>query len=156
MAISSTDIVYRLSGGAGNSAAATSLGGVKSSVAAGILFDTVSKEECTSGLTDYRCVYIHNASTADTLNAKLWISNANGVQVTSGLGTSPAGGTEQTINADTVAPIGVTFTPARSLADGLVLGAIGPGQGRAVWLCRTIPAGTAAGNQSFDLVVEVN
>ena len=50
MAIISTDINYRLSGGAANSDTAASLGGAKSSVAASNYFDDVSSAEASAGI----------------------------------------------------------------------------------------------------------
>ena len=74
MAIVSTDIQYRLSGGASNAVTASSLGGVKSSVAASNYFDDVSSAEAGTGDTEYRCIYIHNAhATLTLIGAKVFI-----------------------------------------------------------------------------------
>jgi hypothetical protein len=61
-------IVFRLSGGAGNTDPAASLGGVMSSTAVGsnTLFDTVSAAEALSGDTEYRCYYVKNTNATDT------------------------------------------------------------------------------------------
>ena len=61
MAIISTDIQYRLSGGASNAVTASSLGGVKSSVAASNYFDDVSSAEAGTGDTEYRCIHHRNS-----------------------------------------------------------------------------------------------
>lgn len=74
MAIISTDIQYRLSGGAGNSDPAASLGGAKSSVTATNYFDDVSSAEATSGDVEYRCIYVHNNhGTLTLIGSKIWI-----------------------------------------------------------------------------------
>ena len=76
MAILTTDIIYRLSGGAANSDPAASLGGAKSSTAwvSGI-FDDVSSAEASAGDIEYRCLYVKNAHATLTLySATVWIS----------------------------------------------------------------------------------
>ncbi len=52
MPIIATDIIYRLSGGASNTDPALSIGGIKSSTAAGAtLYDDVSSAEASAGDT---------------------------------------------------------------------------------------------------------
>lgn len=149
MPIASSDIRFRLSGGASQAVQASSLGGVRSSVAAtGSIFDTVSGVEAQAGDIEYRCIYIVNTHATLTLaNAVFWIS-ANtplaGTDVAAGLGTSATNGTEQTIANENTAPAGVTFTAAGSKGIGVPLGDLGPGAGRAVWTRRNINAGTPA------------
>ena len=75
MAILTTDIVYRLSGGAANADPALSIGGAKSSVASGsTIFDDVSSVEASAGDVEYRLVYVHNGhATLDYQTAAVWI-----------------------------------------------------------------------------------
>jgi hypothetical protein len=62
MPIVSGDIVYRLSGGAGNSSPDASLGGAKSSTVMGTnIFDNVSSGEAAAGDVEYRAAVIANA-----------------------------------------------------------------------------------------------
>lgn len=156
MAIISTDIQYRLSGGASNGAAAASLGGAKSSTAmpSGI-FDDVSSAEATAGDVEYRCVYIHNNhGTLTLVSPKVWLQ-ANTPSATTtvaiGLGTSAQGETEQTVADEQTAPSGVTFSEPADYAGGIALGDIPAGGSRALWLRRTVTAGTAAINDTFTL-----
>lgn len=104
MAIVSTDIQYRLSGGAANSDPALSLGGVKSSTAASNYFDDVSSAEASAGDTEYRCVYVHNAhATLTLIGAKVFIQTntpSGDTDVAIGLGSSAINGTEQTVFID--------------------------------------------------------
>jgi hypothetical protein len=139
MAIASTDIQYRLSGGAGNTSPAASLGGAKSTTAAGAsIFDDVASAEAMAGDTEYRCVYVHNAHASLTLvGAVFWIQANTPSPTTTfdvGVGTSAVNGTEQTVADENTAPIGVTFAAAGS-------------QG-AVWLRRTLQAGTGSINDA--------
>jgi hypothetical protein len=158
MAIASTDIQYRLSGGAGNTSPAASLGGAKSTTAASAnIFDDVASAEAVAGDTEYRCVYVHNAHASLTLvGAVLWIPTntpSASTTVDVGVGTSAVNGTEQTVADENTAPSGVTFAAAATQGAGVALGDIPAGQSRAVWLRRTITAGAGAANDSFTLRV---
>lgn len=149
MPIIDTEIQYRFSGGASNSNPNASLGGVKSSVSIGsTLFDDVSSAEAATGSVEYRCYYIHNANATLTLIApKVFILSNTPSPTTTleiGLGTSAQGGTEQTIANETTAPSGVTFSAAADFATGVSLGDIPAGGHRAVWVRRTVNAGTTA------------
>ena len=154
MPLSSSDLVYRLSGGASNAVPAASLGGVKSSVAltGSTIFDTVSGAESAAGDVEYRGIYIHNAhATLTAIGAVLHMQTNTASSTTTieiGIGTSALNGTEQTIADEQAAPSGVTFAPAASYAAGIVLGDIPPGQHRAVWFRRTITAGSAASSDT--------
>lgn len=160
MSITTPDFVTRLSGGASNASGDASLGGVKSanamSSAVDALFDYTSGAESAAGDVEYRCVYLHNASGADTmLGAVVWIS-ANtplaGTALAIGVGTSAVNGTEQTVANESTAPAGVTFSEPASSGAGLALGDIPAGQHRAIWLRRTVTAGSgASANDTWSL-----
>lgn len=159
MAIIASEIQYRLSGGAANSNPNAALGGIKSSTAwTTTLFDDVSSAEATAGSVEYRCFYVHNANATLTLIApKVWIQ-ANTPSATTtvaiGLGSSVQGGTEQTVVNETTAPNTVTFSEPTNFATGIVLGDIPAAGSRAVWIRRTVNAGTAAIADSFTIRVE--
>lgn len=150
MAIAPSDISFRLSGGASNTAPGASLGGAKSLtvVAPASIFDTVDSAESAGGDTEYRCVYVHNAHATLTMqNAVAWLfantPNAS-TDIAVGVGTSAINGTEQTVANEGAAPTGVTFSAAATQGAGVALGSIPPGQHRAVWLRRTVAAGAPA------------
>lgn len=157
MPIVSGDILYRLSGGAGNSNANASLGGIVSSnaVPSG-LFDDVTSAEASAGDTNYRCVYVrNNHGTLTLVGAVLWItSNTTGNRIAIGLGTSAINATEQTIANEATAPTSVTFSQPASKAAGLVIGDIPAGQTKAFWIRRTVAAATGAANDTFTYRVE--
>jgi len=159
MPIISTDIKYRLSGGASNTDPAASLGGAKSSTdAASTIFDDVSSAEATAGDIEYRCVYVHNNHGSLTLQgAKIWIQTQTpsaDTDVAIGLGSSAVNGTEQTVANEGTAPTGVTFSAPSSFAGGLTIGDIPAGEHKAVWVRRTVNAGAAAASDSFTLRVQ--
>ncbi len=159
MPIVSSDIKYRLSGGASNSDQNASLGGAKSSSeASASLFDNVSSAEAVSGDIEYRCFYVHNAhATLTMLAAKVWIqanTPSGDTLIEIGLGTSPLNGTEQTVAGEGNAPSGVTFATAADEASAIALGDIPPGQHRAVWVRRTVTAAAAAFADSATLRVK--
>ena len=158
MAIVSTDIQYRLSGGASNSDPAASLGGVKSSTAASNYFDDVSSAEASAGDTEYRCVYVHNAhATLTLIGAKVFIqanTPSSDTDVAIGLGSSAINGTEQTVANESTAPTGVSFSAPTTFAGGLAIGDLAAGAHKAVWVRRTVNAGAAAYADSFTLRVQ--
>jgi hypothetical protein len=150
--IVAADIQYRLSGGAANSDPNASLGGAKSSVQItdnvdNNLFDDVTGAEHTAGDTEYRALYVHNNHGSLTLtSAVVWIqSDTSGADsdLSIAVGTAAVNGTEQTVANESTAPTGVTWSDAAvSRATGLALGDIPAGQHKAVWLRRTITAGS--------------
>jgi hypothetical protein len=159
MPIIASEIQYRLSGGASNSNPDASLGGIKSSTAwTTTLFDDVPSAEATAGSVEYRCFYVHNANATLTLIApKVWIaSNTTSATTTVaiGLGSSVQGGTEQTVVNETTAPSAVTFAEPADFASGITLGDIPAGGHRAIWIRRTVSAGTAAIADSFTIRVQ--
>lgn len=157
MPIASSDIQYRLSGGASNSDANASLGGAKSSTAVPSgLFDDVSSSESSAGDTEYRCFYVHNNhGTLSLQNAVVWISaNTTGSRIAIGVGSAAINGTEQTVADESTAPTSVTFSQPASKGAGLSLGSIPAGQHKAVWIRRVIPASTAASNDTYTIRAE--
>ena len=154
MPIISTDIQYRLSGGASNTDVNASLGGAKSSTSIGAglhnLFDIVSSAESSAGDTEYRCFYIHNNHGSLTMqSAKIWIATNTPSADTSveiALGSSAVNGTEQTVANENTAPTGVTFSAPASEGAALSIGDIPAGQHKAVWIKRIVNAGAAAYN----------
>ena len=154
MPIASSDIKFRLSGGASNSDVNASLGGAKSSteVTTNVvdnLFDSVSGTESAAGDIEYRCIYFHNGHGSLTAqNSKVYLtSNTTSANDTLDLaaGTAAINATEQTVADETTAPTGVSWvTNATSYASGVSLGNIPSGQHKAIWIRRTVDAGAAA------------
>lgn len=146
MAIQSTDIVLRLSGGAANANAAVSLGGAESStVAPANRFGTRTAAEASAGTVLYRCLYVQNNHASLTLTGATALVSSDtpdsSTTVTVGVGTSGVGGTEQTVANETAAPNGVTFS-----AGSVALGDIPAGGHVAIWEKLVIAAGAAAVN----------
>jgi hypothetical protein len=152
MSIITGDFTFRLSGGAGNSNANASLGGAKSSTAVSsavdALFDAAAAAEAAAGDVEYRAIYLHNANGADQMTAaRVWV-NANtplaGTTLDIGVGTAAVNGTEQTVADESTAPSGVSFSAPSTAGTGLALGNIPAGQHKAIWLRRTVTAGSGA------------
>jgi hypothetical protein len=154
MPIISTDIVYRLSGGASNADVNASLGGAKSSTSVGTglhnLFDVVGSAEAAAGDTEYRCVYVHNNHGTLTMqSAKIWISSntpSTDTTVEIALGSSAVNGTETSVANENTAPSGPTFSAPASEGAALSIGDIPAGQHKAVWIKRIVNTGAAAYN----------
>jgi len=162
MPITSSDIEYRLSGGASNADGNAALGGVISAnaVSASLhaLFDRVTGAEALVGDVEYRCIYIRNSHATLTLyGAVVWLSANTPSSYTSidiALGSAAVNGEEQTVSDEATAPTGVSFSAPASYAAGLAIGDIPAGQHKAVWLRRTVGAAAAAyTGDSFTLAV---
>ena len=149
-AVDPANLNWYLSGGAANSSAAASLGGVISSteVTADALFDDVSGDQAASGHTDYRCIYIMNED-ADTLsNAKLWIQSntaSEDTAITIGLDLAGVSATADTIADETTAPDpAVTFSTAVDKANGLAVGNLAQNAYYGIWIKRVVDSSAAA------------
>lgn len=164
MPVAATDVLWKLStkaGTAGNQNAQAdpnaSLGKyISTTVWAGgtlhDLFDIVSDAESSVGDVEYRCLFVHNNHATITItDVEVWIA------------AETAGGATLALSADTTAAsvIGATAAQAKEVADentapatqtftsptaspGISLGSIAPGQCRAFWIRRTVPAAAAA------------
>lgn len=141
------DFTIRLSGGAANDDPALSFGDDESTEIAGPdLFDTVSLDEATLGLVDYRLVYVHNEDDVESAVAVAWISNQldGTTALALAVADEDAGETVPAEGDDVTAPAGVVFSAPATEGAGLELGEIGPGVGKGLWLRRTIDPETEA------------
>ena len=164
MVILTSEIIYRLSGGAANSNVNLSLGGAKSSTA--LVDNTINNlyadslgPESVAGSIKYRAIYFHNGNGSLTAqNSRVYITTntpSTDTVIAIAVGTAAINGTEQTIANEDTAPTGVTWsTTAVDYASGLALGDIPFGQHKAIWFRRTLTAGAAAFN-SDSVVFEV-
>jgi hypothetical protein len=153
--ISSSNLKWYLSGGAGNTDPYASFGGARSTTLApqtlNGLFDVVHGDEAAAGSVEYRCVYFRNEdANASGLMApvSVWIaSQTTSADTSLDIGLDPAGknGEATTIATETAAPSGVSFS-APSAKGTLSL----PGDPYAqndyiaVWIRRTVNIGAAS------------
>lgn len=172
-AIVPLDIKYKLSttaGAAGNSGAGTAAASLGKYVSTtewaadtlNALFDDVSGTENANGDTEYRCMFIHNANTANALqNAVIHLSAevAGGANIAIGIDPTPASAVAasaaqaaQVANEDT-APAGVTFSSPTTLGTALSLGTIPANSVRAVWVRRTATNSAALNNDGVTFLV---
>lgn len=152
MPIITSEIEFRLSGGASNTDPNASLGGAMSStVDAGSLFDTVNSTESASGDVEYRCIYVTHTDPALTWQGvKIWLDSNPSGQIAIGLGATATGtGSETAVANENTAPAGVTFSAAATEGAALTIGDMAVGQRKAVWFRRTITAGASAASVSY-------
>lgn len=159
MPILTTDIIYRLSGGATNADPLLSIGGIKSSVASSAtIFDDVSSTEAAAGDTEYRLIYVHNAhATLSYQTAAIWIQTQTpsaSTDIAIGLAAAGLNGTETAIANENTAPAGVVFSAPSTFGAGLALGTVPAGQHYGVWVKRTVTAGATSISDSFTLRVQ--
>lgn len=131
------------------------------------LFGPVPTSVASVDFTDYRCLYVvnENASINSVINYLLIYSAIQPLSGTITIGLDPAGvgngtstGVATTIPTRSSPPAGVVFQNYTYPPDFLDTGvSLAPGQAIAVWLCRTIPAGSdfSAGDSS-QLVFEID
>lgn len=160
MAITSSDIVYRLSvvAAAGDTTASTpaaALGDQVSTTAITTatlnnLFDDVSGAEAAAGDIEYRCFFVLNNHASLTLQgAKVDLTSQTAGGGTIDFGLDPAAVSAKgsasaqaaTIANESTAPAGVTFNTTQQ-----VIGDMAPGQVKGIWLRRTVTAGAGALN----------
>lgn len=151
MAVLTSEIKFYLSGGAGNSDNNASLGGAISTTelttSVHNLFDLVSSSEVTNGTTEYRCFYVKNTNSTDSLETTIaWISTDNtGSYTDISIGLDPAGisGTATTVANESTAPSGVTFSSPTTEGSALAIGTLAAGQYQAIWLKRVVTPSTS-------------
>jgi hypothetical protein len=161
MAITASDILFKfsVSAAAGDTTAgtaATSLGDQISTTqltdaTLNNLFDDVSGAEAAAGMTDYRCIFVHNNHASLTLvGASITIQSqtATGGDITIALDniavSAKGSGSAQAANiaSETTTPSGVgTFG-----AGPLTIGDIAAGSVKGIWVKRVVTAGAAAIN----------
>ncbi|CAA9322687.1 MAG: hypothetical protein AVDCRST_MAG68-2060 [uncultured Gemmatimonadetes bacterium] len=158
MPIVAADVAFRLSGGAANTSPAASLGGAMSTAGGGIIpdatlnaiWDNVSGSEHSAGDVEYRCIYVQNNHATLTAEAVAFFFDAEGgsadTAVDGGADAAAAGTAAQVVANEQTAPTSVTFSRPTTRAAGISLGNIGPASYKAVWLRRTVLAGTTAFN----------
>ncbi|WP_294567642.1 hypothetical protein [uncultured Arthrobacter sp.] len=159
------------SGAAGNSTAGTATGSLGKYIsttawaggALNDLFDDVSGAENAASTVDYRCIFVHNSNTANTLeNTVVYLSaeTAGGASIAiatdniaaSAIGSASAQAAE--IATETTAPTGVSaFSSPTTVGAGLSLGNIPSGQTRAFWIRRTAANTAALSNDGATIAV---
>lgn len=148
MTISAEQLQFFLSGGSVNTDPNYSIGGaISSAPVLGVLnnlFRDVSSDEAASGRTDYRCVYIKNISSSDSLyEAEIYVysQSSGGSSVMIGTSPTPVGTIAPLLAVDTLSPSGVTFQETSS-SSRISIGTIGPNSAVPVWIKRVTSAGT--------------
>lgn len=167
MPIVSTDIVYRVSGGAANTDPNASLGGARSTAGGGVitsgvannLWDNVAGDETTGGAdTEYRGFYVLNNHGSLTLQSpKVWIDSLTSSADTEfdiALAGEGLNGTMETVANESTAPVGETFTRPVTKAGGLAPASIPFSQHHGIWIKRTVNQNAAAANDTGSIRVE--
>lgn len=155
MAVSASDIKYYHSGGAGNTDPNLSLGGTKSTTeitdaALQNLFDNISSAEAAQAdYTNFRCFYIENTNSTDSLFDPAVHIEALAAQSDIQIGLDPAGknGTATVIGDEETPPAGVSFTQPTAYP-GLDLSGpddfLGNGEFYPVWIRRINPVNSTS------------
>jgi hypothetical protein len=110
------------------------------------LFDVITYSEMLAGQADYRCVFVRNQDSVNTIyDIAIWIASETpgGASVALGIDTTGPSifnsSLQQALSiaSETTAPAGVSFSSPTSKATGIALGHLAPLQVRAFWIRRT-------------------
>lgn len=177
MAISGTDISFRLSTTSGSSGNSTSQTNVNQSLGKYLsttnissgplnnLFDNISGISNASSGTDYRCFFVYNSNTVDTLyDSVIWINSQVSGGASIQIGLDPSGNKIHnsvspqavSISTESNAPSGVSFSTPDSEANSLSVGNLSPSYCRAVWVKRSANNNTPINNDGVHFFLTGN
>jgi len=150
MTITTADLLYCLSGGAGNTDPDASIGGSKSDTTISDdvsenLFDHVTAAEASSGEEEYRGIFLMNTSSETLSSAKVYISvNTPSADDSIEIATDSAG-----INDDdsmsSVSDEDTSASEAGTWTEGtLTIGDMLPTKSIGIWVKRTVSSGAGA------------
>lgn len=170
MPVGSSDIELRYSGGSGNTAPGSALGGAMSTAGGGTvdtavkndLFDDVSASEASSGDTEYRGIYVSvvSGATGTLTDARIYHSADSGNSsdvIDIAIADEAVNVSMETIANESTAPTGPTFSHPTNYAGGIQLNGgtgLAANDERGVWVRRTISASAPSGSISNTLKVE--
>ena len=161
MAITTSDVLIRGSGGSGETNVNNWIGGAISNTALvdntlNNLFSDVTGSQSLAGLTRYRMVYILNNHGSLTMkNVRVYVStNSTSTTEELDIGLAAAGlnATETAIANETTTPASVTFSHPTTYAGGLAPADIPAGQRYGVWVREVVDAGTAAKDNNTTVI----
>lgn len=154
MAILTTDVDTRGSGGTGETNPDNWLGGIKSNtelsptVAEENLFSNVLGQEASDGSTKYRGLYFHNGHASLTLTLTvIWFTTQTpsaDTVIAMALAGEGLNATIETIANEDTAPVGETFTSPATKAAGLSMGSVPFSQHFGFWVRRIVSAAASA------------
>ena len=150
MPITQGDIKYYLSGGAGNTNPALSLGGVRSTTqlvdnTGANLFPNAPGAETLAGSNSYLCLLVRNEHGTITFqNCRFYITQntpSDEDEIDIAIGSVAKNTTEITIaNINTAPAAGITFSHPMTYATGLVVPDLAPNDFFPLWFYRKINA----------------
>ena len=154
MAILTTDVDTRGSGGTGETDPDNWLGGIKSNtelsptVAEENLFNNVDGAEASAGSTKYRGLYYHNGHASLTLTSTvIWFTTqtpSTDTSVEMALAGEGLNATMETVADEDTAPVGESFTAPATKGAGLSMGNVPFSQHFGFWVKRIVGVASAA------------
>ena len=166
MAITSSDIKLRLSGGASNTNPDNALGGAMSTASGGIVtsnqlnndMDDITSAEASSGITIYRGYYWRNEHASLTyIGPKIYIASQTSSGDTSveiALGDEAKNTALETITNETTAPSGPSFSTPANFAAGISMGDLEDDDYRGFWVKYIVNSGAAAAVDSYAMGIQ--
>jgi hypothetical protein len=159
MAVVAANIDTFLTGEASNADPNLSLGGVKSSVewAGGTLhdlFDVMSAVENAANDDEYRAIAVQNSHATQTAYAfSVYVSDqvAGGADFALAVADEAKNTTVETIADENTPPTGPAFSAPTTAETALLLGDLGPGEWRGLWIRRTGANSAAKSNDGGEI-----
>ena len=166
MAIASTDIKIRISGGASITDPNMALGGAMSTVAGGIItsdvlnndMDDITSSEASAGITIYHGYYYKNEhATLTYIAPKFYIASqtsSGDTSVSVGLSVEAKNTAIATIANETTAPTSVTFSTPANFAAGIATGDLNASDYHGFWVQYIVGSSAAAVLDSYTLGIQ--
>lgn len=166
MAIVEADLIYRLSGGVGNTDPNLALGGVMSTVVGGIVVtDTLNNDmnditstEAAASITIYRGNFYENThSTLTWTTPVFWIesqTSSGDTTVNIAIADEVKNNPIEIIPNEETSPVGPTFTAPANKAAGIVIDDLDPSDNRGFWVEYIVNAGSATVLDQYTIKAE--
>lgn len=166
MAISESDLIHRISGGASNTDVDAALGGAMSTVAGGIIttdtlnndMDDITSDEASAGITIYRGFYYENNHGSLTWQSPVfWIesqTSSGDTSVEVAIADEAKNVALETIADEETAPTGPTFSTPANKGAGISIGDLDAGDYRGHWLKYIVGTSAAAALDAYTIKAE--
>lgn len=166
MAIAASDIDLTLFGGASNTDPNLSLGGVKSTVAGGIItsdelnndMDDITSTEASAGITIYHAyAYENTHATLTYISPAFYIASqtsSGDTSLTVAVADELKNLDVETIADEETAPSGPTFTAPANFAAGITLNDLDASDYRGIWVKYIVGSSAAAVLDSYTLGIQ--
>lgn len=166
MSILEADLIYRLSGGVGNTVPNAALGGSMSTVVGGIVdsnvlnndMDDISSAEAAAGITIYHGYFYENThATLTWTDPVFWIesqTSSGNTTVNIAIADEAKNLPIEVIPNEETAPVGPAFTAPGNKAAGISIGNLDPADNRGSWVEYIVNGGATTALDQYTIKAE--